>query len=93
MAGMAIGIIITAAYIIYFKFMHPEMNNVNHWWFKISPEGIGMVGMFINFAVMWVVTLVTKAPPQEVQDLVGNLRYPKESDHKAVVQMPKAAAR
>ena len=52
-----------------------------NWWFGISPEGIGTVGMLLNFAVTWAVTMVTKAPPQEVQDLVGNLRYPKESTH------------
>jgi hypothetical protein len=37
--------------------------------------------------------MVTKAPPKEVQDLVGNLRYPKESTHTAVVAIPKAATR
>jgi cation/acetate symporter len=52
-----------------------------------------MIGMIVNFVVTWVVTLVTKAPPKEVQDLVGNLRYPKEAEHPAVVAMPKAAAR
>ena len=94
MAGMAIGIVFTAAYIIYFKFMHPELNNAANWWWKISPEGIGTVGMALNFVVLTVVSLVTKAPPKEVQDLVANLRYPKESTHTTpVVQMPKAATR
>jgi cation/acetate symporter len=93
-SGMLSGIVFTAAYIIYFKFMNKPLNNAEHWWFKISPEGIGMVGMCINFAVMWVVSLVTKAPPKEVQDLVGNLRYPKEASVPgAVVAIPKAAAR
>jgi cation/acetate symporter len=93
MAGMAVGIVFTAAYIIYFKFMHPELNNAANWWWKISPEGIGTVGMVLNFVVLTVVSLVTKAPPKEVQDLVGNLRYPKEAEHPPVVQMPKAATR
>jgi cation/acetate symporter len=82
-AGMLAGIVFTAWYIIYFKFVHPELNTLPNWWFGISPEGIGMVGMVVNFVVMFVVTLVTKAPPKEVQDLVANLRYPKESEHKA----------
>jgi cation/acetate symporter len=92
-AGMAVGIIFTAAYIIYFKFMRPELNNAEHWFLKISPEGIGMIGMMLNFAVMGVVTMFTKAPPKEIQDLVGTLRYPKESTHKDVVAIPKAATR
>ncbi len=80
MAGMISGIVFTAAYIVYFKFMVPADQNVAaNWWFGISPEGIGMLGMALNFVVMWVVTLMTKAPPQEVQDLVSSLRYPKEA--------------
>jgi cation/acetate symporter len=93
MAGMAVGILFTAGYIIYFKFMHPELNNYANWLWDISPEGIGTIGMLLNFIVLTVVSLLTKAPPKEVQDLVGNLRYPKESEHKAVVTMPKAATR
>jgi len=81
MAGMSAGILFTASYIIYFKFMHPELNNAANWWFGISPEGIGTLGMLINFALIIVVSQFTKAPPQEIQDLVGNLRYPKESTH------------
>jgi len=79
MLGMAVGIIFTAAYIIYFKFVHPEFNNPTHWWGGISPEGIGTVGMILNFVVMIIVSNITKPPPQDVQDLVGSLRYPKES--------------
>jgi cation/acetate symporter len=80
-AGMLSGIIFTAWYIIFFKFAHPEMNNLKNWWFGISPEGIGMIGMMVNFAVMGVVSMITKPPPKEIQDMVGSLRYPKESDH------------
>jgi cation/acetate symporter len=86
-AGMISGIIFTAGYIIYFKFMNPALNTAEHWWWGISPEGIGTIGMLLNFAIMWVVSLVTKAPPQHVQDLVGSLRYPKESTHPDVVPM------
>ena len=78
---MLVGIIFTAAYIIYFKFVNPSANVAANWFMGISPEGIGMIGMLLNFVVMWVVSLATKAPPQEVQDLVGTLRYPKESSH------------
>ncbi|MEX0893134.1 MAG: sodium:solute symporter family protein, partial [Gemmatimonadota bacterium] len=47
-AGMLTGITFTAAYIVYFKFMHPELNTADHWWLGISPEGIGAVGMVLN---------------------------------------------
>jgi cation/acetate symporter len=90
MAGMATGIVFTAAYIIYFKFMNPAMNTAEHWWWGISPEGIGTIGMLLNFAVLIGVSLVTKEPPKEVQDMVRSLRYPKEAEHPAVVPMAKA---
>jgi cation/acetate symporter len=40
-AGMIAGIVFTAAYIVYFKFVNPAANTAEHWWFGISPEGIG----------------------------------------------------
>ena len=91
MSGMLTGIVFTTAYIIYFKFMHPELNTAAYWWFKISPEGIGMVGMILNFVVMGAVSLLTKEPPQAVQEMVATLRYPKPSTH-VQVELPVAAA-
>jgi cation/acetate symporter len=76
LCGMAVGIVFVAAYIIYFKFVNPAFNNKDHWWFGISPEGIGTVGAMLNFATMWIVGKFTPEPPQEIQDLVGSLRYP-----------------
>lgn len=77
LTGMIVGIIFTAAYIIYFKFMMPASYNVPaNWWLGISPEGIGTVGMILNFVVAWVISKFTPEPPQEVQDLVASLRYP-----------------
>ncbi len=78
MAGMLSGIIFTAAYIIYFKFMNPAANVPANWLWGISPEGIGAVGMAINLIVMVVVSKFTKEPPQHVQDMVAGLRYPRE---------------
>lgn len=89
--GMLTGIVFTAAYIIYFKFMHPELNSAAHWWFGISPEGIGMIGMILNFVVLTAVSMVTSAPPKEVQDLVATLRYPKEAHEDHVVPIASAA--
>ncbi len=82
MCGMIVGILFTAAYIIYFKFINPAANNPSNWWFGISPEGIGTVGMLLNFATMWVVSRFTPEPPTEIQEMVVSLRYPSESRHK-----------
>ena len=78
MTGMIAGITFTTAYIVYFKFINPGANRPENWWFGISPEGIGAVGMIINFVLMFVVSRVTPEPPQEIQDLVEKLRYPVE---------------
>jgi cation/acetate symporter len=77
-AGMMSGITFTAAYIIYFKFVNPSANVSANWLMGISPEGIGSIGMVINFIVTIVVTNMTPPPPQEVQDMVASLRYPRD---------------
>ena len=71
--GMLVGIIFTASYIIYFKFMG---GTPDQFWFGISPEGIGALGMLLNFAVAIVVGRFTPPPPQEVQELVEHIRVP-----------------
>jgi len=78
MSGMIAGIGFTAFYIIYFKFINPGANHPENWWFGISPEGIGTVGMLINFTLLIVVSKFTPEPPQEIQELVDKLRYPVE---------------
>jgi cation/acetate symporter len=77
-AGMLTGIVFTTLYIIYFKFIFPELNTSENWLFGISPEGIGALGMFLNFLVANVVMKFTAAPPQEVKDLVDHIRVPEE---------------
>ena len=76
-AGMVVGLTFTASYIIYFKFTFPAMNSAEHWWLGISPEGIGTVGMLINFLVTIVVSWLTPAPPAHIQQLVDNIRVPR----------------
>jgi cation/acetate symporter len=76
LTGMVVGIVFTAGYISYFKFINPAANNPKGWWLGISPEGIGTVGAILNFICMFVVSKFTPEPPMEVQDLVGSLRYP-----------------
>ncbi len=78
MAGMIVGIVFVAAYIIYFKFVNPSVNNAANWWFGISPEGIGTVGAALNFIIMYVVCKFTPEPPQEIQDLVAEPALPRQ---------------
>ena len=75
--GMVSGITLTAAYIAYFTLMNPELNNADNWWFGISPQGIGTVGMLLNFAITLTVSRFTPEPPPEVQQLVEMIRVPK----------------
>ncbi|MBF9001853.1 MULTISPECIES: sodium:solute symporter family protein [Vibrio] len=75
--GMLSGIAFTAAYIIYFKFINPAANTPDNWWFGISPEGIGTLGMCVNFMVSIVVNKFTAEVPEDVQEMVESIRYPK----------------
>ena len=86
-AGMLCGIIFTSSYILYFKFMHPELNNADHWLFGISPEGIGFLGMFVNFAVAIPVSMMTPKPPQEVVELVERIRIPAGAEPGKEIEM------
>ncbi|NGZ18316.1 cation acetate symporter [Vibrio aestuarianus] len=76
-AGMLAGIAFTAAYIIYFKFINPAVSTPDNWLFGISPEGIGTLGMCLNFVVSIVVNKFTAEVPTEVQDMVESIRFPK----------------
>ena len=75
-AGMLAGLIFTASYIIYFKFLFSELDNSSNWLWGISPEGIGFLGMFINFAVAIIVSSVSSKPPIEVDQMVDKIRLP-----------------
>jgi len=74
--GMIAGITFTAGYIIYFKFLHPELNNTEHWWWGISPEGIGTLGMLLNFGCALLVSRFTPKPPPAVVEMVDRIRIP-----------------
>jgi cation/acetate symporter len=75
-AGMVTGLAFTITYIIYYKFVNPTAT-ADDWWFGISPEGIGTLGMLLNFAVSFAVSKFTPPPPQHVQDLVEDIRIPR----------------
>ncbi|HAV14488.1 MAG TPA: cation acetate symporter [Opitutae bacterium] len=75
-SGMICGIVFTISYIIYFQFLggHKEQ-----YFLGITPEGIGFIGMLINFAVSFIVSSFTPAPPQDVQDMVESIHIPSGS--------------
>lgn len=75
--GMITGLVFTAAYISYFKFINPEANKPENWFFSISPEGIGTLGMVLNFIVSFVVSRFTPAPPAHIQELIEDIRIPR----------------
>jgi cation/acetate symporter len=81
-AGMLTGLLFTMGYIVYFKgiFMEPLAENITaNWLFGISPEGIGAVGMILNFAVSLTVSAVTKKPPEGVRVMVQSIRVPRSN--------------
>ncbi|RPA62492.1 cation acetate symporter [Shewanella frigidimarina] len=78
-SGMVIGLLFTASYIAYFKFINPAANSSENWLLGISPEGIGMVGMMVNFGVAFAVSKVTAKIPDEIVAMVESIRFPKGS--------------
>ncbi|SNY99668.1 sodium:solute symporter family protein [Flagellimonas pacifica] len=77
--GMIAGLVITTYYIARFKLGwigDSETSTANDWWFGISPEGFGTVGMLVNFAIALVVSRFYAAPPESVQEIVENIRIP-----------------
>ncbi|MGF1673608.1 MAG: sodium:solute symporter family protein [Rivularia sp. (in: cyanobacteria)] len=70
-AGMLTGLIFTTVYIIGVKFA-----GMPTWFFGVSAEGIGTLGMIINLIVTLIISRLTPPPPAEIQALVENLRSP-----------------
>lgn len=75
-SGMIAGIVFTACYIVFFKFVRPDLNVAEYWLFGISPEGIGAVGMVLNFIVAAVVSKFTPPPPASIDALIDRIRAP-----------------
>lgn len=82
-AGMLSGLIVTCIYIFLFKgwFFIPGTamlpDDATGWIMGINPLGFGPIGAIINFAVAFAVSYMTAPPPQDIQDLVESVRYPK----------------
>ncbi|QCW99617.1 cation acetate symporter [Aggregatimonas sangjinii] len=81
-AGMVVGIVLMLFYMLKFKFgifdggKEAVAGLAKDWWFGISPEGFGTVAMIVNFIVAIVVMQFTPPPPQNVQDIVEDIRIP-----------------
>jgi len=76
-AGMVSGLAFTFSYILYFKLMNPAANTAENWLFGISPEGIGVIGMLLNFGVAIAVASMTRSTPVEIRQLVDSIRVPR----------------
>ncbi len=75
-AGMVVGLAFTFSYIVYYKFINPTATAAD-WWFGISPEGIGTLGMLFNFAAAIIVAKLTSSPPERIQHLIEDIRIPR----------------
>ena len=74
--GMISGLLFTSAYIVFFKFISPDLNLPDNWLWGISPEGIGVIGMMINFISAIVISSLTEPPPDKIIGLIDEIRTP-----------------
>jgi cation/acetate symporter len=81
-SGMVVGITLMLFYILKFKFGLFDGGKSavtalqSKWWLGISPEGFGFVAMIVNFAVSLLINAFTPEVPEEVQEIVENIRIP-----------------
>ena len=82
-AGMLVGLLLTVGYvftylgIFFVKGTNILPNTPDNWLFGISPASFGSVGAVFNFAVAYLVSNATEAPPKHIQDLVRSVRVPR----------------
>jgi cation/acetate symporter len=74
--GMLVGLLFTFSYIAWFKLISPKLNTADNWLFGISPEGIGVVGMLLNFTCAMLISRFTSAPPAHIIELIDRIRIP-----------------
>lgn len=77
-AGMIVGITVMLLYMIKYKlgWFDDVLPDKSEWWLGISPEGFGSIAMLLNFIVSITIMKFTPAPPDEVQNIVENIRIP-----------------
>jgi cation/acetate symporter len=68
--GMLVGLAITGYYMIGSRFYGVS-------WFGTQTIASAVFGIPAGFLTIWIVSLLTEAPPKHVQDLVHDVRYPK----------------
>lgn len=78
-SGMIVGILLMLFYMIKYKLGGFGGGTPEDWWFGISPEGFGTVAMVVNLVISIVVSRMTDDPPEDVQEIVEKIRYPKEA--------------
>ncbi|MEQ8550429.1 MAG: sodium:solute symporter family protein [Cyclobacteriaceae bacterium] len=76
-AGMVVGITLMLFYMVKFKFDAFGGGGPDDWWFGISPEGFGAVAMCVNVIVSLVISRFTPPAPEDVTEMVENIRYPR----------------
>lgn len=74
--GMVVGILLMLFYMTKFKFGWFGGGTSDDWWFGISPEGFGSIAMIANFIVAIIILQFTPEPPEDVQEIVENIRIP-----------------
>lgn len=75
-SGMIVGVCLMLFYMLKFKFDLFGGGTEQDWWFGVSPEGFGSIAMIANFIVSLTVCQFTKETPQDVQEIVENIRIP-----------------
>ena len=76
-AGMVIGMLLMLFYMMKFKLGFFGGGTQEDWWFGISPEGFGSIAMAVNFVVSFSISRFFPAPPEDVQEIVENIRFPR----------------
>ncbi len=77
-SGMIVGISLMLFYMIRFKtgFFGLDPLPASEWWFGTSPEGFGVIAMGLNIIIALTVSRLTAPPPEEVQNIVEDIRIP-----------------
>jgi cation/acetate symporter len=76
-SGMVVGILLMLFYMIKYKLGGFGGGTPDDWWFGISPEGFGTVAMVVNLVIAITVSRLTDEPPEEVQEIVEDIRIPR----------------
>lgn len=78
-SGMIVGLVLMFFYMAVYKlgWFVEVKPPASEWWFGISPEGFGTIAMAVNLIVSLVVSRLTPAPPEEIQQLIEEIRVPR----------------